>query len=123
MMGFDHPVIWTFLRQILLQQNLTKAKIAQSLAGAEPPASTMSKTDKEKNRRITHAVKEYAKKEDDNNDENVADTEENDMESDSDSDADDSATPEYGQPSQLERIESNPDWKLMNLIALNSRLK
>lgn len=120
MMGFEHPVIWTFIRQMLLHQNLAKSKIAKSMSGAEPPASGMKKVDAEKNRRISEAVKQYAKNLNDEDDENLP--EENADDSDSDDD-DVPATPPHADPSQLERIENNPEWKLLNLIALNERLE
>lgn len=105
MMSFEHPVIWTFIRQMLLHQNL---------------ASGMKKVDAEKNRRISEAVKQYAKNLNDEDDENLP--EENADDSDSDDD-DVPAAPPHADPSQLERIENNPEWKLLNLIALNERLE
>lgn len=121
MMGFQHPTIWKFLKIVISQQNLTKQKIAQLEVGADPPATGMKKKDIERNRRISKAVSEYTDKvygEDD------AEDPEDDEEQDEDSDEsdDESATPQYGPMSQEERIEENHDWKLMSLIAHNSRL-
>lgn len=112
------------MEKVMKEITLSKKKIADCEAGAEhPPAGT--KKMQRKRARIAKAVKDYYKhlhNEEEGRDDGSESAHQNDMDDDSDEDDDDSGTPMRGEASQAESIQQNPQMRLLNLIAMNSKL-
>lgn len=126
MMVHQHPDIFTFMKKIIEDHTLARAKVAKCEANIKPKADR--KIEQKKNAAIRKAVMDYYRRVN-REDDDLFTEDEDEIESLSsetdEEDVDDEplATPKYGTPSQRDAMERNPQWNLMYAIAHNTSFK
>lgn len=121
MMNVAHPDIFKFLKNIIFDHSLQRAKLAKHEAALPPKPA--NKQAVKRNAIIVKAVKEYNSiiehgfimTDDENEDDSGASDDSYEFE-----DEEEESVPRYSIASQRATIEKNPQIKLLNTIAHNS---